>query len=51
VAVPTAIGVFVGALAGVRMASRLRVEALRKMLIVLLVLVALQMAWKGLHGG
>jgi len=51
VAVPTAIGVFVGALAGVRMAARLRVEALRKMLIVLLVLVALQMAWKGLHGG
>jgi uncharacterized membrane protein YfcA len=51
VAVPTAVGVFVGALAGVKLAARLRVEALRKMLIVLLVLVAMQMAWKGLHGG
>ena len=36
---------------GVRLAARLRVEALRKMLIILLVLVALQMAWKGLRGG
>ncbi len=51
VAVPTALGVFVGALAGVRLAARLRVEALRKMLVMLLVLVALQMAWKGLRGG
>ena len=51
VAVPTALGVFVGALAGVRLAARLRVEALRKMLVILLVLVALQMAWKGLRGG
>ena len=51
VAVPTALGVFVGALVGVRLAARLRVEALRKMLVILLVLVALQMAWKGLRGG
>ena len=51
VAVPTALGVFVGALAGVRLAARLRVEALRKMLVILLVLVALQMAWKGFRGG
>ena len=51
VAVPTALGVFVGALAGVRLAARLRVETLRKALIVLLVLVAVQMAWKGLRGG
>ena len=51
VAVPTALGVFVGALAGVWLAARLRVEALRKMLVILLVLVALQMAWKGLRGG
>jgi len=43
--------VCVGALAGVRVAARLRVEALRKMLVILLVLVALQMAWKGLRGG
>jgi len=51
VAAPTALGVFVGALAGVRLAARLRVEALRKMLVILLVLVALQMAWQGLRGG
>ncbi len=51
VAVPTALGVFVGAVSGARLASRIRVATLRKALIVLLVLVAIQMAWQGLHGG
>ena len=51
VAVPTALGVFVGAIAGARLAVRLHVATLRKALIVLLVLVAIQMVWKGLHGG
>jgi len=51
VAVPTALGVFVGALVGARLAARLHVETLRKALIVLLILVAVQMAWKGLQGG
>ena len=51
VAVPTALGVFIGAITGARLAVRLRVATLRKALIILLVLVAIQMAWKGLHGG
>jgi hypothetical protein len=51
VAVPTALGVFIGAITGARLAARLRVATLRKALIILLVLVAIQMAWKGLHGG
>lgn len=51
VAVPTALGVFTGALAGSQLASRLRADTLRKMLIVLLFLIAGQMAWKGITGG
>ncbi len=51
VAVPTALGVFAGAMLGARLASRLRADVLRRLLIVLLVLIALQMAWKGLSGG
>ena len=51
VAVPTALGVFVGAMLGAQVASRLRVDVLRRMLIVLLILIALQMAWKGISGG
>jgi uncharacterized membrane protein YfcA len=50
VAVPTALGVFLGAVAGVRLVPRLPVDSLRKALIVVLVLVALQMAWKGITG-
>jgi uncharacterized membrane protein YfcA len=49
VAVPTALGVFVGAVAGSRLAHRLPVDTLRKMLIALLVVIAIQMSWKGLH--
>ena len=51
VAVPTALGVFLGAITGARLAARLHVATLRKALIALLVLVAIQMAWKGLRGG
>jgi hypothetical protein len=48
VVVPTALGVFAGAISGARLAPRLRVEFLRTALIVVLVFVALQMFWKGL---
>jgi uncharacterized membrane protein YfcA len=51
VAVPTALSVFVGAVAGARLAARMHVATLRKALIVLLVLVAIQMVWKDRHGG
>ncbi len=50
VAVPTALGVFIGAVMGARLGRKLPVDTLRKMLIVLLIIVAAQMAWKGLHG-
>jgi len=50
VVVPTALGVFLGAITGARLASRLKVGVLRKGLIGLLVLVAIQMVWKGLNG-
>lgn len=51
VAVPTALGVFAGAVLGAQTAGRLRADLLRRMLIVLLVLISLQMAWKGITGG
>jgi uncharacterized membrane protein YfcA len=51
VAAPTALGVFAGAMLGAQVASRLRVAVLRRMLILLLALIALQMAWKGISGG
>ncbi|MGE5602715.1 MAG: sulfite exporter TauE/SafE family protein, partial [Nitrososphaerales archaeon] len=51
VAVPTALGVFAGAMLGSQLASRLRVDVLRRLLIVLLVLIGLQMTWKGITGG
>lgn len=50
VAVPTALGVFVGAISGARLAARVRVDTLRKALIILLVVIAVQMAWRGLAG-
>lgn len=49
VAVPTAIGVFLGAMAGVRIAPHLRAAALRQALILLLVLLGIQMLLKGLN--
>lgn len=51
VAVPTALGVFVGAISGTRLAARLRVATRRKALILVLIVIAVQMAWKGLSGG
>jgi hypothetical protein len=51
VAAPSALGVFLGAITGARLASRIRVDALRRALIVLLVLIGLQMLWKGVAGG
>lgn len=50
VAVPTALGVFAGAITGARLAPRLRVATLRLGLVILLVLVAGQMIWKGIGG-
>jgi uncharacterized membrane protein YfcA len=51
IAVPTALGIFLGAMAGSRLASRLRATTLRRLLIALLLVIAVQMAWNGLSGG
>jgi uncharacterized protein len=51
VAVPTALGVFIGAVSGARLATRLKADLLRRLLIVLLLVIAVQMAWQGLSGG
>ncbi|NLE77182.1 MAG: sulfite exporter TauE/SafE family protein [Chloroflexi bacterium] len=48
VAVPTAIGVFIGALSGAKIAPRLRASWLRTALILLLFFMGAQMLWKGL---
>jgi len=50
VAVPTAIGVFIGAISGARLAPRVRADRLRMLLIGVLILVAFQMLWKGITG-
>jgi uncharacterized membrane protein YfcA len=50
IAAPTALGVFAGAMAGVQLARRVPVDTLRRLLIGVLILVALQMAWKGVSG-
>lgn len=50
VAIPTAVGVFTGAMFGARMAPRMRVDTLRMALIGLLILIAVQMLWKGITG-
>lgn len=50
VAVPTAIGVFSGAVLGSRLAVRVRADSLRIALVVLLFIIALQMIWKGVRG-
>lgn len=50
VAVPTAVGVFAGAMFGARLGPRLRVDTLRMALIGLLILIAAQMLWKGMAG-
>ncbi|HIC87977.1 MAG TPA: sulfite exporter TauE/SafE family protein [Anaerolineae bacterium] len=48
VTVPTAMGVFLGAVGGARLAPRLRVSWLRQALVWLLVLIGIQMLLKGL---
>jgi len=50
VAVPTALGVFAGAVFGARLARRLPVDTLRRLLIGILIFVAAQMIWKGVKG-
>ena len=50
VAVPTAIGVFIGAISGARLAPHVRADRLRMLLIGVLILVAFQMLWKGITG-
>lgn len=47
VAVPTALGVFAGALTGARLAPRLRAAWIRSALILLLLFIGAQMLWKG----
>jgi uncharacterized membrane protein YfcA len=50
VAVPTALGVFTGAIAGARLAPHVRADRLRMALIAVLVFVAVQMLWAGITG-
>ncbi|MBC7224488.1 MAG: TSUP family transporter [Anaerolineae bacterium] len=47
IAVPTALGVFAGALTGARLAPRLRAAWIRSALILLLLIIGAQMLWKG----
>lgn len=51
VAVPTALGVFLGAIGGARLAQHVRATTLRRLLVVLLIVIAVQMAYKGITGG
>jgi len=50
VVVPAAVGVFTGAIAGARLAPRVRADRLRLALIAVLVFVAVQMLWTGITG-
>jgi len=47
-AVPTALGVFIGAITGARVAPHLRASWIRMGLILLLIIMGIQMLWKGL---
>jgi len=49
VAAPVAVGVLAGARAGSRLLGRLRSEAIRAAFVVILIVTALQMLWKGLR--
>ena len=49
IAVPTAFGVFAGAIIGARLYRRIDVRSLRGILIVVLFYIAGQMIWKGFH--
>ena len=50
IAAPVAIGVTVGALSGSRVLPRLKVESLRIVFVIILVLVAAEMGWRALSG-
>lgn len=49
VVIPTALGVFLGAMAGVHLLTRMRATWLRDALVGLLVVLGVQMLWQGLH--
>jgi len=50
IAAPVAIGVTAGALAGSRVLPHLKVESLRIVFVIILVLVAAEMGWRALSG-
>jgi uncharacterized membrane protein YfcA len=50
IAAPVAIGVTVGALTGSRVLPRLKVESLRIVFVIILVLIAAEMGWRALSG-
>ena len=50
IAAPVAIGVTVGALAGSRVLPHLKVEALRTVFVIILLLIAAEMGWRALSG-
>ena len=50
VAAPVALGVTAGALVGSRVLPHLNVTALRKLFIVILILIAIEMGWRALSG-
>jgi uncharacterized protein len=50
IAAPVALGVTVGALVGSRLLPRLKVEALRIVFVVILVLIAIEMGWRAVSG-
>jgi uncharacterized membrane protein YfcA len=50
IAAPVALGILLGTVAGTKMLLRLRGAAIRKVFLVVLIVVALQMIWRGLMG-
>ena len=50
VAAPVALGVLIGAIVGSRWLGRLRGDTLRVTFVVVLLVIALQMLWKGVRG-
>jgi hypothetical protein len=50
IAAPVALGILLGTVAGTRLLLNLRGAAIRKVFLVVLVIIALQMIWRGLQG-
>ncbi len=50
IAAPVALGILLGTVAGTKMLLRLRGTAIRKVFLVVLIVVALQMIWRGIMG-